>query len=77
MTGLTLEDLILFKTLLKAQVGDAEPLNGAEKRHYIHGSGIFQRLNEIGFDVHAYELKDLEKLKDSTRQEIKVKKVKD
>ncbi|CAH9013971.1 conserved hypothetical protein [Vibrio phage 501E54-1] len=75
MIGLTLEDLVLFKTLLKAQVGDAEPLNGAEKRHYIHGSGIFQRLNEIGFDVHAYELSDMEKLKESSRNEVKVKKV--
>ena len=74
MIGLTLEDLVLFKTLLKAQVGDAESLNGAEKRHYILGSGILQRLNEIGFDVHAYELGDLEKLKESTRNEIKVKK---
>lgn len=75
MIGLTLEDLILFKTLLKTQVGDAEPLSGAEKRHYIHGSGIFQRLNEIGSDVQAYELGDLEKLKESPRQKIKVKKV--
>lgn len=75
MIGLTLEDLVLFKTLLKTQVGYAEPLNGAEKRHYIHGSGIFQRLNEIGFDVQAYELHDLNNLGENLRQEIKVKKV--
>ncbi|QCG76721.1 hypothetical protein vBVcaS_HC080 [Vibrio phage vB_VcaS_HC] len=69
MVNLTLEDVVLIKTLLKVATGDAESLSPAMVRHYIHGSGIEQKLNKASFMVEAFEIGDLPKLSPKNREE--------
>jgi len=76
MVELTLEDAVLIKTLLKQATGEeSERLSPAMVRHYIHGSKILARLNQASFMVEGFELGDLPKLGQKTREEAIFKSV--
>ncbi|ALY07161.1 hypothetical protein VmeM32_00175 [Vibrio phage vB_VmeM-32] len=70
MNGLTLEDLVLIKRILLIQSGQKEQLTSAEVRHYILGSGIIPRVEEVLGSFYQYDLDDLLKLRESTLTEI-------
>lgn len=70
MDGLTLEDLVLIKRVLLIQSRQAEKLSPAEIRHYITGSGIIPRVENLLGGFYQYSLEDLLKLKESTKTEL-------